>query len=161
MLEAFRIVQRSVPNARLLLTSIVRDDVNEVLARYADLPIEWAPGLPHPQLAERLRSADVFVLLSLEEGLVRAALEAIACGLPVVLTPNTGSSDFVQPGKNGEIVAIRDPAGAAEAILKCWTRIQEGQRPEVGDLQKKLSYETFAATFRSHLESIGLLPQPS
>jgi hypothetical protein len=58
---------------------------------------------------------------------------------------------------NGEIVPIRDAAAAAEAVRKCWARIQEGKRFEVGDLHKKLSPETFAATFRSQLQKIGLL----
>jgi glycosyltransferase involved in cell wall biosynthesis len=158
LLEAFRMVQRAVPNARLMLTSIRRDDVNEVLRKYSDLPIDWAPGLPQTALAERLRSADVFVLLSLEEGLVRAALEAMACGLPVVLTPNTGSSQFVKPGVNGEIVPIRDAAAAAEGVLKCWARIQEQKPHEIGDLHQQLSFEAFETTLRSHLRAIGLCP---
>src|SRR5205085_1324893 len=109
LLEAFRLVQQQHPSARLLLTRQVRDDVLPILARYSDLPIDWAPGLAHAQLVERLHSADVFVLPSLEEGLVRAALEAMACGLQVVLTPHCGANDFVQPGVNGEVVPIRDP----------------------------------------------------
>lgn len=78
LLEAFRLVRRHHPDVRLLLTQSIRDDVKPVLSRYADLPIEWSPGLPHAQLAERLRGADVFVLPSLEEGLVRTACEAMA-----------------------------------------------------------------------------------
>jgi glycosyltransferase involved in cell wall biosynthesis len=157
LLEAFRIILRSVPNARLLLTNQVRDDVKGILARYNDLPIEWAPGLPHPELAKRLRSADIFVFPSIEDGFAVTVAEALACGLPVVLTPNTGSRDFVQPGVNGEIVPIRDPAAVAEAVLKWWARIQQGERLELGGLHKKLSYEAFAATFRSQLKAIGLL----
>lgn len=157
LLEAFRIVQRKHPSARLLLTRIVQDDVKPILARYSDLPIEWSQGLPHAELAERLRSADVFVLPSLEEGLVRTACEAMACGLQVVLTPNTGASDFIQPGVNGEIVPIRDPLATAEAILKCWEHSLERPAPRVTDLRHKLSFETFAETFTKQLTAIHIL----
>ena len=155
LLEAFRLVRRHDPAARLLLTRSIRDDVEPVLARYRDLPVEWSPGLPHAHLAERLRSADIFVLPSLEEGLVRTALEAMACGLPVVLTPNTGANDFVQPGVNGEVVPIRDPEATAEAILKCWERLRTGHRPQIADLHRQLSFETFAGEFIAQLRKLG------
>jgi glycosyltransferase involved in cell wall biosynthesis len=156
LLEAFRIVQREHPSARLLLTRAIRADVKPVLDRYSDLPIEWAPGLPHAQLAERLRSADVFVLPSLEEGLVRTALEAMACGLQVVLTPHCGANDFVEPGVNGEVVPIRDPEATAEGILKCWERVRAGERPRTEGLARKLSFETFARDFLGQLAQLGL-----
>ncbi len=156
LLEAFRLLHRQHPSARLLLTRSVRNDIAPILARYRDLPIDWAPGLPHAQLAERLRSADVFVLPSLEEGLVRTALEAMACGLQVVLTPNCGADDFVQPGVNGEIVAIRDPQQTAEAILKCWERVQEQQGPPSGDFRAELSFESFSRNFIRQLSGLGL-----
>src|SRR4051812_32120680 len=138
MLEAFRLVHQQHPSVRMLLTRSVRNDVQEVLSRYRDLPIEWSPGLPHEQLAERLRSADVFVLPSLEEGLVRTALEAMACGLQVVLTPNTGASDFVEPGISGEIVPIRDPKATAEAVFKCWEQVKAGQAIDLTRLREVL-----------------------
>jgi len=157
LLEALRIIRRRHPSARFLLTRSIHDSAAGVVRDYADLPIDWSPSLPHPQLAERLRSADVFVLPSLEEGLVRTALEAMACGLPVVVTPNTGAADLVQPGVNGEIVPIRDPQATAEAILKCYERAQSGPHPPVGDLQRRLSFETFERVWMGHLKRLDLV----
>jgi len=161
LLEAFRLIRSRHPAARFLLTRSIRNDVQSIISKYRDLPIEWSEGLAHDKLSERLRSADVFVLPSLEEGLVRTALEAMACGLQVVLTPNTGASDFVKPGINGEIVPIRDPKATAEAILKCWERVQNGQRTDIGDLHRQLSYETFALEFLAQLRRLGLAPRQS
>jgi glycosyltransferase involved in cell wall biosynthesis len=157
MLEAFRLVHQRHPTARFLLSELVSDSVKSIVAKYRDLPIDWSPGLPHSRLADRLRSADVFVLPSLEEGLVRTAIEAMACGLPVVLTPNTGANDFVEPGINGEIVPIRDPAATAEAILKCWERLQQNPTVTNVDLRKKLSFETFEKEFIGQIKSAGML----
>ena len=157
LLEAFRIIRKQEPAARLLLTQIIQDDVRPILAHNADLPIEWSPGLPHAELAERLRSADVFVLPSLEEGLVRTACEAMACGLQVVLTAHTGAHDFVIPGVNGEIVPIRDPRAIAEGILKCWERAKQDLRSDITELRRKLSFETFADNFTAQIKAEGLI----
>jgi glycosyltransferase involved in cell wall biosynthesis len=156
LLEAFRIIHRQHPSARLQLTRIIQDDVRTVLAQYQDLPIDWARPVPQPQLAERLRHADIFVLPSLEEGLVRTAVEAMACGLPVVLTPHCGANDFVTPGVNGEVVPIRDPSATAEAVLKCWDRIQNCPIPSRVSLEQHLSFATFKRDFMSQLQKLGL-----
>jgi glycosyltransferase involved in cell wall biosynthesis len=156
LLEAFKLVRQRHSTARLLLTRLVREDVLPVLRRYRDLPIEWAPAMPHAQLVERLQGADVFVLPSLEEGLVRTALEAMACGLQVVLTPHCGADDFVQPGVNGEVVPIRDPAATAEAILKCRDRDRSGHFPSLQALRDRLSIQTFAKDFVMQLGALGL-----
>jgi len=158
LLDAVRLIQQKIPNARLLLTRIIQDDVEEVLSRYSDLPIEWAPALPHPQLAERLRSADIFVLPSLEEGLVRTACEAMACGLPAILTPHTGANDFVKPGVSGEVVPIRDSKAIAEAVIK-WADIimQPGYQPSVTIDKSLLSFEHFEKTFVGQLKDLGLI----
>jgi glycosyltransferase involved in cell wall biosynthesis len=158
LLEAFRIVRQKHPSAKLLLTHDIREDALPVLQKFKDLPIEWAPGLPHAELVERLHSADVFVLPSLEEGLARSALEAMACGLQVVLTPHTGANDFVIPGVNGEIVPIRNAQATADAILKCAERTQDGVSPDLTALRQKLSFETFANDFLSQLRRLKLAP---
>jgi glycosyltransferase involved in cell wall biosynthesis len=157
LLEAFRLIQKKIPDARLLLTRSIQDDIKPILPRYADLPIEWSPALPHGQLAERLRSADIFVLPSLEEGLVRTACEAMACGLPAILTPNTGANDFVQPGANGEVVPIRNPQAIADAVFK-WVEIvmRPDYQPRVMIEKELLTFEHFEKTFIHQLAELGL-----
>jgi glycosyltransferase involved in cell wall biosynthesis len=157
LLEAIRIVRRKIPGTRLLLTRIIEDSMRPILPKYQDLPIEWSPPLPHSQLAERLRSADIFLLPSLEEGLVRTALEAMACGLPVVLTPHTGANDLVEPGVNGEVVPIRDPQAIADAVLKWADKILAPDwQPRVLANLERLSFEHFEREFLEQLRCLNL-----
>ena len=158
LLEAFRIVLKQEPQARLLLTEGMAENMRPIMARNADLPIDWAPGLSHPQLAERLRSADIFVMPSLEEGLARTSLEAMACGLPVVVTPHTGSNDLVQEGVNGSVVPIRNSQAIAEAILSWWGKIKQGTfTPGQAFDPALLSPSAFDATLESQLSALGML----
>ncbi|MEW6306723.1 MAG: glycosyltransferase family 4 protein [Verrucomicrobiota bacterium] len=158
LLEAFRLIHARHPSARFLLTRSMQTNVLPVLAQYADLPIDWSPPLPHPELAQRLQSADLFLLPSLEEGLARTALEAMACGLPVIVTPHTGANDFVQPGVNGEIVPIRDPRAIADAILKWADRLLSRAAPPTRMIDADaLSFADFEHEFLRQLQSAQLL----
>lgn len=65
---------------------------------------------------------------SIKDGFSFVVAEAMACGLPVITTKNTGASDLILPGENGEIVPIRNPEGIAEAVLKWWSLLREGRR---------------------------------
>jgi len=156
LLEAIRII-RKTRDVVLVLTDQVESSMKHILPKFADVPIEWSPPKPHAELAEHLRGCHVFALLSLEEGFARTAAEALACGLPAVLTFNTGSADCIEPGVNGEIVPVRDPQAAAEAILRCHERQLEKGRPDVGNLHDYLSFERFEARFLDGLRRIGLL----
>jgi len=65
-----------------------------------------------------LAAADLFVLSSQNEGMARALLEALACGLPVVATDVSGTRAAVENGRNGLVVPPRDPGGLAAALLQ-------------------------------------------
>ena len=153
LLEAMRLIRKE-RDAILMLSGSVNKDMRAIIAQYSDVPIDWAPYLSHDQLGKRLKSGHVFALVSLEEGLARTALEAMACGLPLVITPNTGVSDFVVPGVNGEIVPIRDPEATAAAIVRCYERRIAGDIFLNQDLQRTLSFETFESRLICHLQTI-------
>jgi glycosyltransferase involved in cell wall biosynthesis len=64
-----------------------------------------------------VRAADLFVLTSRYEAFPNAALEALACGTPVVLTDCPGANaQLVRPGFNGQLVRDLTPSGLARVI---------------------------------------------
>jgi alpha-maltose-1-phosphate synthase len=157
LLEAFRLIRKEVPDAVLRVKRWVHDDAAAVLARYKDLPVEWSGTLALPEHVRRYQSSDLLLFPSIEDGFGFVVAEGLACGLPVVTTTNTGASDLIRPGENGEVVPIRDPEALAQAALKWWDRIRAGQR--VGgreELERRLSFQTFEETFMDHLERVGL-----
>jgi len=74
-----------------------------------------------------MATCDALVLPSLVEGRAIVQLEALSRGLPLLVTPNTGGEDLIEPGATGFIVPIRDPAALAEKIN--WLREHRAERP--------------------------------
>ena len=70
----------------------------------------------HDLVKQLMVSCDVLVLPSIVEGRAMVQTEALSCGLPIVVTANAGAEDFVEQGKTGFIVPIRDPAALAERL---------------------------------------------
>ena len=158
LLEAYRIVRREISDARLILVRQIHDSIKPVLEKYSDLPIEWFPSMSHPQLADCLRRADIFILPSLEEGLARTALEALACGIPAIVTAHTGANDFIRSGENGEAVPVRDADAIANAVLKWTNKITaSGWRPRRLLTVEQFSFALFERKFIRQLRERGLV----
>lgn len=64
------------------------------------------------------RSADVFVLPAISDACPRAVLEAMASGIPVIVSENTGTADAVVEGESGYVVPIRDADAIAERLVE-------------------------------------------
>jgi asparagine synthase (glutamine-hydrolysing) len=73
------------------------------------------PGLSREAMRNWMQTLDVFVLPSHQEGLCIAALEAMACGVPVVSTRCGGPEEFVIEGKSGHLAGF-DVESMAETI---------------------------------------------
>lgn len=71
---------------------------------------------PHTAVLELMRTCDIFVLPSLVEGRALVQQEALACGLPIIVTANAGAEDLVSDGKAGFLVPIRSPKAIAEKL---------------------------------------------
>lgn len=92
--------------------------IREAIARYQQrgVRIICRSGDPLPAL----QRAHLCVHSSIEDGFGLAPLEAMAAGLPAVVTDMTGMKDLIQEGINGYVVPSRDANALAEriAVLK-------------------------------------------
>jgi L-malate glycosyltransferase len=120
LVDAMGQVRRQVPDAQLVifgegdlrapLTRQIRDlglDKHVVLAGFRD------------DVHALTRSADLFVMSSVTEGLGSAVLDAMALGLPVVGTRAGGIPEAVEEGVTGLLV----PPGRAEALAEAIVRL--------------------------------------
>lgn len=64
--------------------------------------------VPREEIARRYAAAHAFVLPSYNEGMSVATLEAMAAGLPLVVTRTGGAAELVEEGENGWIVDWAD-----------------------------------------------------
>lgn len=72
--------------------------------------------VPHEQVPELLSAADCFVLPSDVEGSSNATLEAMACGLPVIVSDEAFNDDQVADGDNGIRVPWKDILALRRAV---------------------------------------------
>jgi hypothetical protein len=157
LLEAFRLIRKEVPNAVLRVRRHLRNDITQILKQNADLPIEWADQLSFEEHVRRYQTSDLLLFPSIEDGFAYVVAEALGCGMPVITTPNTGASDLIRPGVNGEVVPIADARALADAALKWWERLRKGER--IGgraELEELLSFERFERNFLGHLKRLGI-----
>jgi glycosyltransferase involved in cell wall biosynthesis len=100
-------------------------------------------------VAGLLGKASVFCRPSLSEGLPLTALEAMACGLPVVATRAGGTAEVVEDGITGYIVAPNHPAEVADRLCRLLT--DDSLRAEMGRRGRKAAeqYDWTSVTERT------------
>lgn len=76
--------------------------------------------IPNDQVPEALKGLDVFVLGSESESFGVAAVEAMACGLPIVATNVTGFREVIKDGETGFLVPVKDARAMAGHMKKLY-----------------------------------------
>ena len=76
--------------------------------------------LSQEEVLKCLQESDVLLQASLSEGLPNSVLEAMACGLPVVVTDCGGLREAINDGIEGFVCPRRSPGALAEALRKLW-----------------------------------------
>ncbi len=120
LLDAFRLVLDRDDRARLILLGNGSQE-REILGLIDSLDLAttvYAPGrVSQALLPDYFRESDVYVSSALSDGTSVSLLEAMACGLPVVVSNSYGNLEWVTPGTNGELAEPGNVASLARAML--------------------------------------------
>ncbi len=114
--------------------------------------IEFVTGVTDERIVELYAEAEAAVVPSLYEGFSLPAVEAMACGVPVIATTGGALPEVVGPdGESARTMAPGDPSALAAMIVEVLG--DEPQRARLGEAGRLRALERF--TWRSH--AIGLV----
>ena len=107
----------NLSNAELHIVG-VSDEISE---RYRNVKAEeWADDI-----VRTYQNADIFCLPAIEDGCPLVTYEALACGLPVIVSETTGTAQHIWNGENGFVVETGRPDQLAEAIAYFYNNKEE------------------------------------
>ncbi len=108
--------------------------------------VDFVPPQPHHILSTYYRAADLALVPSRSESFGLVALEAAACGVPVVASAVGGLLSLVDDGVTGRLVGGRDPADYAVAVASLLDDPQRRARMGAAAVDRARSYTwSFAA----------------
>lgn len=122
LLEAFARVLRHVPEAMLVLVGDgpLRTSLAEQ-ARQLSIPPEricFGGRVKPTEVCSWLQIADVFTLVSLNEGFPCALVEAMSVGLPSVVSDIPANSQLIKSGQHGFLTPVEDVEAISAALIE-------------------------------------------
>jgi glycosyltransferase involved in cell wall biosynthesis len=158
LLQAFS--ELNLDHAELcLIGSAPTRSFSRLLARHQSGNVRFLGTFPHNELRQVYAQGSVLVLPSLADGFGMVVPQAMACGLPVIVTENVGAADIVTDGVDGYVVPIRDVAALKEKIRYLYEDPAARQRMSAAAVTKAgrhLSWDVYGDRLVSWL--VGLLP---
>jgi len=143
LITAVPLVLREFPKAKFLL--VEKGSQEEKLKQLAKSlgvsdSVKFVGWVPENELPCYITSADIYVSTSLSDaGLAASTAEAMACGLPVIITDFGDNRKWVQDGVNGFIIPVRAPEVLASKIIHLLK--DEETRKRFGEINREIIVE--------------------
>jgi len=157
VLRAFRRLSQAFPRARLLIVgdgpqaSLLRSLAHDLeIARQ----VKFVGRVSHNQLPGIYRQADVFVTASTIETQGLVALEAMACGLPIVGVDALALPELIHSGVNGFLTPPEDEQALGEAMTQLLR--SEDLRLEMGNASRQIALQHNLLCVAEQYEAIYL-----
>lgn len=167
LLDVFTQVRVRVPTAHLVIAG--RGDDAERLKDKANSlglneSVTFTGPIDEEDLSDLYRAAHVFALVSDKgpdrgEGIPLTPIEAMACGLPVVVGDEDGSREAVDGNRNGIVVSPRDPSALIDALVtllsETGTERQRRTKEARRVAEERFGYPGFVEKHREFYQAIA------
>jgi glycosyltransferase involved in cell wall biosynthesis len=105
-----------LPKLEVLLIGRLYDEFKGIARRFAG-SFRHIPWVSHTELFALYSQASVFVLPSVEDAFGMVLTEAMACGLPAIVSDQAGGAEIITEGVDGFVVPARDSTAIRERLL--------------------------------------------
>ncbi len=118
--RAIPLVLAARPDARFLCVGMQGESLAAQWIRELGIEasVELLPAVPHAQMADTYRQAQVSVSLGIHDGTPNTLLESMACGCLPLAGDLESIREWIKPGKNGLLADVADPESVAQGILE-------------------------------------------
>jgi glycosyltransferase involved in cell wall biosynthesis len=108
-------------------------------------PVEKLGFLNHSALAEAFRRADCLVLPSRHDSFGRVVVEAMATGLPVLVSEHVGAKELVKEGETGWVVPAEDVPALTRLMRRCMDHQEQLQEMSMAaaETARRYSWEEY------------------
>jgi glycosyltransferase involved in cell wall biosynthesis len=102
---------------RFQIVGSMEKGLEEKIAPYLNKNLFYQPSIPQKELNGFYQKADIFLFPSYEEGMAYVTLQAMACGLTLLVSNNSGAGMVVEHGKTGFLFEPEETEKYVETIL--------------------------------------------
>jgi len=119
--------------------------------------VRYEGFVPRERVPQFLAGHDVYVLPSYSEGFAISLIEAMAAGLPIITSTNTGAPDTILEGREGFVI----PAGDVDALVDRlrWFAANREKIPAMSTAAKQkareFSWERYGERYEAMLHELG------
>jgi glycosyltransferase involved in cell wall biosynthesis len=142
LFRAFELVKKRLPDAELICVGQYKTDFRHERPRWEGT-FRHIPHLSLADLATLLQSCTAFVFPSQEEGFARVLPMAMAVGLPIIASHQSGATTLVKDGVQGIIIRAQDPQHIADAMVRIASDPKLNQKMGEASLQKGATKNTW------------------
>jgi glycosyltransferase involved in cell wall biosynthesis len=142
----------------VLFLGSVESDMKSTIAKYKKNNWRFLGHVDYYSLPDHLVKCDIGVQPSLEEGLSMVIPQMMACGVPVIITPNTGGQNIIRDGVNGLVVPVRDPAAIANKLEWAFRNpnlLNEMKEKASDSISSEFTWDAYGNRYSSFLQSIA------
>ncbi len=153
-LESLKIPEHAF---EVLFMGSIETEIKSTIAKYRKSNWRFLGHVDFYSLPDYLVTCDISVQPSLEEGLSMVIPQMMACGVPVIITPNTGGQNIINPGENGFLVPVRDPKAISEKLEWAFHHpdlLHEMKDKAAESISNEYTWDAYGNRYAAFLKSI-------